>query len=224
MWSYALTLSRASPPQRFGVSRAVHPRLEDAAPRGAPLTYEFDDTLVVPATLYKARTGAVTERAQRRYRGAFEYGLVPARVHCCAPVARHALTDFLCLCTAVPLASQSTASSRGGVRSRFGSKELVLTLLEVDPSGKSAVDVGTLTLDLGQLVDTEAATKTLAVVPLPGVPSAFLSTLRAPPVSSTRLTPPTDTLHAPSWRPGAYAHAARVKPHPGRRHRALQHG
>jgi hypothetical protein len=64
------------------------------------------------------------------------------------------------------------------VRSRFSSKELVLTLLEVDPSGKSAVDVGTLTLDLGQLVDTEASTKTLAVVPLPGVPSTLRLLLR----------------------------------------------
>ena len=78
------------------------------------------------------------------------------------------------------------------MRSRFNSKELVLTLLEVDPSGKSAVDVATLTLDLGQLVDTEASTKTMAVVPLPGVPSA-----------SPRLavcTPPrtaSHTLHAP---------------------------
>lgn len=91
---HALTLSRASLPQRFGVSRAVHPRLEDAAPRGAPLTYEFDDTLVVPATLYKARTKAVTERTWRRYSGAFEQGPATARVHCCAPVAfTHRLTS-----------------------------------------------------------------------------------------------------------------------------------
>lgn len=78
------------------------------------------------------------------------------------------------------------------MRSRFGSKELVLTLLEVDPSGKSAVDVATLTLDLGQLVDTEAATKALAVVPLPGVPSAWLS----PPVCGHRLSsPPPHATH-----------------------------
>jgi hypothetical protein len=53
----------------------VHPSLVDSAPRGVPLTYEFDDTLVVPATLYKARTRGAVERALRRYSGAFELRL-----------------------------------------------------------------------------------------------------------------------------------------------------
>ena len=56
-------------PQRFGVSRAVHPRLEEAAPRGSPLTYEFDDTLVVPATLYKARNEGAPRAGERRCSG-----------------------------------------------------------------------------------------------------------------------------------------------------------
>jgi hypothetical protein len=81
----------------------VHPSLEDSAPRGVPLTYEFDDTLVVPATLYKARTRGASGRALRRYSGAFELRLATARVHCFAPAALHAVTDFLCLCHLVPM-------------------------------------------------------------------------------------------------------------------------
>ncbi len=41
--------------QRSGVSRAVHPRSEANKLPGAPLTYDFNETLNVPATLYKAR-------------------------------------------------------------------------------------------------------------------------------------------------------------------------
>jgi len=58
------------------------------------------------------------------------------------------------------------------VRTRYTAKDVQLTLMEVDPSGKSAVDVAVLTLDLAQLVDTEPSTKTAAMNLLPGAPSA----------------------------------------------------
>ncbi len=57
----------------------------------------------------------------------------------------------------------------------FGSKMLTVTLLEVDPTGKSALDVGSVQLDLAQFASADPSattTRALMFTLAPGISSA----------------------------------------------------
>ncbi len=71
--------------------------------------------------------------------------------------------------------TQETASGRG--HAGFANKTLVLTLLEVDPTGKSALEVGTVSLNLAEFANNAnplapRAQREFSVVALPAIVGA----------------------------------------------------
>jgi hypothetical protein len=71
--------------------------------------------------------------------------------------------------------SHAQEKPKGGARGHagFSSKALLLTLLEVDPSGKSAAEVGTVQLNLADFASTDPSARVQRTLPVQLKPIAL---------------------------------------------------
>ncbi len=163
-------LTRLLSAQRHGNTRAVHPLLPDEdAPEDSPLTYEFREQLNVPATLYKARAVPCAPS-----RAVWASQRVVARVSRLEKNPRTKCIRAPCRLLTRPRALRASQAKGGNGRAHpgFQSKPLLLTLLEVDQSGRGADEVGTITLNLAEFANAGMGTpheRALLVSLKPGV-------------------------------------------------------